>query len=136
MPTPPSTLAERAGSRHFARGDRPRGEQRRPMGEEIKSASFAAADFARFEQRLRQETATAREMFDNNAFSESGYSLGFEIEAWLLDHAFFPNPVNEAFLEAINDPLVVPELSRFNVELNCTPAVICLLYTSPSPRDS
>jgi hypothetical protein len=91
------------------------------VGEEIKSASFAPADFDRFEKRLRQETATARAMFDNKVFSESGYSLGFEIEAWLLDHGFFPNPVNEAFLAAIRHPLVVPELSRFNVELNCTP---------------
>jgi len=94
------------------------------VGEEIKSASFAPKDFDGFAIRLTEETAVARRMFEEGAFSESGYSLGFEIEAWLLDHSFFPNPVNEAFLEAINDPLVVPELSRFNVELNCTPAVI------------
>ncbi len=94
------------------------------MGEEIKSASFAPADFDRFGKRLHQETAIAREMFASNAFSEQGYSLGFEIEAWLLDHGFFPNPVNEAFLKAMHHPLVVPELSRFNVELNCTPAPV------------
>lgn len=46
---------------------------------------------------------------------------GFELEAWLLDHAGLPSPVNEACLRLLNDPLVVPELSRFNVELNAPP---------------
>jgi len=46
---------------------------------------------------------------------------GFELEAWLLDHAGRPNPVNATYLHALNDPLVVPELSRFNVELNAPP---------------
>jgi hypothetical protein len=41
-------------------------------------------------------------------------------EAWLLDHAGGP-PVNARFLRALNDPLVVPELCRFNVELNAPP---------------
>jgi hypothetical protein len=94
------------------------------MGEEIGTSSFAAGDFARFAERLQVETAAAGDMFAAGAFSADGYSIGFEIEAWLLDHAFFPNPINEAFLAAMGDPLVVPELSRFNVELNCAPAPI------------
>lgn len=99
-------------------------ERHCPVGEEIKNDSFAPADFDRFRTRLKEETAAAREMFEKRSFSESGYSLGFEIEAWLLDHAFFPNPVNEVFLATIRHPLVVPELSRFNIELNCTPSPV------------
>ena len=91
------------------------------MGQEIDRADFAPADFDRFAARLAEETALARDLFATSAFSEAGYSLGYEIEAWLLDHAYYPNPVNEAFLSAMHHPLVVPELSRFNVELNSLP---------------
>jgi hypothetical protein len=46
---------------------------------------------------------------------------GYELECWLLDHNYFPAPINQAYLARLNNPLVVPELSRFNVELNGTP---------------
>jgi hypothetical protein len=39
----------------------------------------------------------------------------------LLDRNFYPVAENETFLERLDHPLVVPELSRFNVELNVTP---------------
>jgi len=91
------------------------------MGEEIATFEFDSADFCRFAARLEAETALVGELFADRALAESGFSLGFEIEAWLLDHAYFPTSGNEAFLAAIDHPLVVPELSRFNVELNCTP---------------
>lgn len=54
----------------------------------------------------------------DGGFVDARYVAGFELEAWLLDHAGFPSPVNEAYLRTLDDPLVVPELSRFNVELN------------------
>jgi hypothetical protein len=54
-------------------------------------------------------------------FADARYVAGFELEAWLLDHAGRPSPVNAPYLRALNDPLVVPELSRFNVELNAPP---------------
>jgi gamma-glutamyl:cysteine ligase YbdK (ATP-grasp superfamily) len=47
--------------------------------------------------------------------------VGFEVEACLVDRNFFPVPENEAFLEKLSHPFVVPELSRFNIELNGTP---------------
>src|SRR4051794_2364734 len=92
------------------------------MGQEIDRDVFAADDFRRFGRDLRRETEIVRDMFQRQAFSETGYSLGFEIEAWLLDHNYYPQPINEAFLTAMHHPLVVPELSRFNIELNATPA--------------
>jgi gamma-glutamyl:cysteine ligase YbdK (ATP-grasp superfamily) len=91
------------------------------MGEEIESAGFSKADFARFGQKLAEETALARRMFADGRFCQSGYMLGFEIEAWILDHNFFPASINQRLLETLANPLVVPELSRFNVELNCEP---------------
>jgi hypothetical protein len=91
------------------------------MGEEITQSNFRPQDFERFRDNVAVETDLLSERMAGGGFSEDGYVVGFEIEAWLLDHGFFPHPVNEAFLERLNDPLVVPELSRFNVELNCDP---------------
>ncbi len=94
------------------------------MGDEISKAAFEPRDFERFGARLREETALACEWLRAGRMSEEGFSVGFELEAWLLDHSSFPHPVNEAFLRTLNHPLVVPELSRFNVELNCTPQAL------------
>jgi len=95
------------------------------MGEEIEAAAFTEEDAARFERRLERETALARELFEADAFSSDGYAFGFEIETWILDHSFFPAPVNQQLLEKLNDPLAVPELSRFNLELNSEPLALC-----------
>ena len=91
------------------------------MGEEISRSEFEAADFARFNARLAGETALLREQFGEGRLASAGYAFGFEIEVWLLDHGYFPNSINEAFLARLDHPLVVPELSRFNVELNSVP---------------
>lgn len=91
------------------------------MGQEITSTRFSAADIERFSTRLAAETAALRACAQDGGFADSRCVAGFELEAWLLDHAGRPNPVNEAYLRQLSDPLVVPELSRFNVELNAPP---------------
>ena len=91
------------------------------MGQEINRTRFSDADFDRFAARLAEETAALRAFARAGGFTDRRYVAGFELEAWLLDHAGRPSPVNEAYLRALNDPMVVPELSRFNVELNAPP---------------
>jgi len=91
------------------------------MGQEITRTRFEEADFQRFHQRLSDETQILGRLASAGMFSDPRYVAGFELEAWLLDHAGFPNPVNAAYLGALDDPMVVPELSRFNVELNALP---------------
>lgn len=91
------------------------------MGEEIAKTRFEPADFDRFAERLAAETELAGQLFREKRFSEEGFTIGFEIEAWLLDHGYFPNSINEKFLATLDHAMVVPELSRFNIELNCTP---------------
>ncbi len=90
------------------------------MGQEIGSDTFTEDDFARFGQRLELETQHAHEAFTHGRFSNKGWVAGFELEAWLVDEHFFPVPRNVAFLEQMGNPLVVEELSRFNVEINGT----------------
>jgi hypothetical protein len=91
------------------------------MGQEIGRISFAPADFERFAARLNDETALLERWYRAGRFEQSAFVGGFELEAWLLDHNYFPLPRNEAYLARLAHPLVVPELSKFNVELNGTP---------------
>lgn len=91
------------------------------MGQEIGQTQFQHADFVRFARQLEFETATLREIEAAGALGECEPVIGLELEAWLVDPAGRPMPVNEALLEALGDPAVVPELARFNVEFNVAP---------------
>jgi hypothetical protein len=94
------------------------------MGQEIAETRFSQDDFARFGRCLVDETGRARQAFADGEFADDGRVAGFELEAWLIDRNFFPIGCNQAFLARLNDPLVVPELSRFNIELNGTPQAL------------
>jgi hypothetical protein len=91
------------------------------MGQEIEESRFTQEDFTAFAERLRHETALLGEWFEQGAFSARDRMGGYELEAWLIDDAAHPAPVNEAFLQRLDNPMVVPELARFNVELNDYP---------------
>ncbi|MEZ5541945.1 MAG: glutamate-cysteine ligase family protein [Pseudomonadota bacterium] len=91
------------------------------MGQEIEVIQFDAADFAAFDERLQAETALLAEWFRAGNFSARDRMGGFELEAWLVDAGGRPAPVNEVFLKRLGNPMVVPELARFNVELNDHP---------------
>ncbi len=91
------------------------------MGQEISTSRFQEQDFILFTDRLHQETQRLAQWFDRDHFDLDHGVAGFELEAWLVDAQVDPNPINQDYLAAINDPLVVPELARFNVELNSKP---------------
>lgn len=102
------------------------------MGQEIASLSFGAEDFAEFKARLQQETDLLDRWLAGlpgldpicRPFAQGSPVGGFELEAWLVTPQGDPAPINSAYLEAVNDPLVVPELARFNIELNSRPQVL------------
>lgn len=94
------------------------------MGQEIARTVFSAADFARFGRRLREETDRLRAYAEAGVFRDARFVAGFELEGWLLDHAGTPYPINESYLATLADPMVVPELARFNIEINGTPQVL------------
>jgi len=91
------------------------------MGQEISRSTFTHQDFQRFQTHLRQETAILTEWFREGRFAPIGGVGGFEIEAWLVDRRGQPAPLNQHLLEQLANPLVVPELSVFNIELNTPP---------------
>lgn len=92
------------------------------MGQEITFSQYDEADVHRFHRKLRQETELLTRLIQENTCSSSNPVAGFEIEAWLVDKALQPAPVNKQYLETLNDPLAFPELAKFNIELN-TPAM-------------
>jgi hypothetical protein len=91
------------------------------MGQEIEAARFTADDFVAYAERLREETELLGKWFASNSFSPRDRMGGYELEAWLVDSQSRPAPVNDLFLKNLNNPMVVPELARFNVELNDHP---------------
>lgn len=94
------------------------------MGDEIEKRHFAATDFSRFRRLLKQETDHLRRLFDRGEFSNRGDIVGFELEAWLIDADGRPKSCNRRLLDHLKNPLVVPELSQFNVELNGSPSAL------------
>ncbi|MCU7906180.1 MAG: glutamate--cysteine ligase [Candidatus Thiodiazotropha sp. (ex Epidulcina cf. delphinae)] len=90
------------------------------MGQEIHSREFTAEDFAEFQHRLEAETRLLANWFKEGVFVFNGAVGGLELEACLLDQKADPAPLNQVLLEGLDEPLVVPELATFNVEINST----------------
>lgn len=91
------------------------------MGQEVDKIDFTISDFKLFSDRLGQETELLHELLSQQTFKDTRSVTGYELEAWLVDRNLFPTPLNQEILKSLNNPLVVPELSRFNIELNGTP---------------
>lgn len=91
------------------------------MDQEITQAHFNEETFKVYQRRLFDEAELLQTQLSEGRFSDIGDIGGYELESWLVDHNYFPSPINQSFLTRLNNPLVVPELSRFNVELNGAP---------------
>ena len=91
------------------------------MGDEISHSRFGDEDFEQFRRRLADETRLLCEWFQQRAFSAGPPQCGLEMEAWLIDAAGRPAPLNAQLLRRLDNPMVVPELARFNVEFNVEP---------------
>ena len=91
------------------------------MGRDISKTRFTEDDLIRFKQKLLEEYRILADWFQTGTLNKREDLCGFELEAWLVDRDFLPDPNNEAFLSRIAHPLVVPELSQFNFEINSTP---------------
>ncbi len=94
------------------------------MGQEVTSSHFQKQDFAAFASRLREETALLQTWFERGEFDNEHRIGGFEVEVWLIDRDHKPAPINATFLEHVDNPMVVPELSQFNVEINTEPQAL------------
>lgn len=91
------------------------------MGDEITQSHFNDRDFQLFKSRLDTETRLLEEWFSDRQFSTRTPVCGLEVEAWLIDEQGLPAPINKPFLDRLQNDMVVPELARFNFELNVEP---------------
>ena len=91
------------------------------MGEEIQYSHFNKTDYQQFDTHLKKETELLKSWFDTNAFSSRPLNAGYELEAWLINDKGKPVAINESFLQKADNPLLSPELAKFNVELNVQP---------------
>ncbi|MBZ0173538.1 MAG: hypothetical protein K8E66_14235, partial [Phycisphaerales bacterium] len=64
------------------------------------------------------------EMLASGAFETGIRRIGAEQELVLVNDAYQPAPVSLEVLAKITDPRVVPEIARFNMEMNCSPIVL------------
>lgn len=91
------------------------------MGEEIESDEFAPEQFQKFREHLDAEMELLRSWFAGNKFADDQLQCGLELEAWLIDESGLPVPDNQLFLATLERNWVVPELSKFNFEVNVSP---------------
>ena len=80
------------------------------MGTEIGGTSFSDEQAARFMANVAEEARALDSWHASGRLAETEYVGGFELEAWLLDHNYYPLPRNDEYLARLNYPLVVPEL--------------------------
>jgi len=91
------------------------------MGLEVSDVSFEKKDIEEFNSRLVAETKILKSWFDNNELSTKSSKTGIELEAWLIDNDMQPDPISDEYLTSLDNKKVVPEISRFNFEINSDP---------------
>ena len=91
------------------------------MGQDIHKLHFSSEDVAAFQKRLNEETKILKSWFENKVFSSDPVMTGIELEAWLVDQNMLPSPCAEEFIHSLGASQVVPEISRFNFEINSHP---------------
>ena len=94
------------------------------MGDEISQTRFPADVFEEFRNRLDMETVILQQWIDAGKLHCDQPWAGSELEAWLISDNGQPSPSNGPFLNVLDSELVVPELAKFNVELNTPPLAI------------
>jgi len=78
----------------------------------------------RFQMRLLGDVDALARMIEEGLFDEGPRRIGAEQEMCLIDERGAPAPVAVEILERLKDKRVVPELARFNLEINGSPRVL------------
>lgn len=91
------------------------------MGQEIATDEFSPESFNAFARHLDSEMQLLQSWFEGGKFCADELQVGLELEGWLIGPDGVPVPDNRLFLSTLSRRSVVPELSKFNFEINVTP---------------
>ena len=91
------------------------------MGQDLDKARFSETEFFQFGERLQEQLVVLRALLDRPGFGEGPVTIGAELELFLVDEAGRPLPRDAEVRAALDDPRVVLELGRYNLEVNLTP---------------
>jgi gamma-glutamyl:cysteine ligase YbdK (ATP-grasp superfamily) len=91
------------------------------MGEAVYKDEFSPEEHREFSVRLEQQLGQLQNLLTRDSFNREKYSLGAELELYLVDDDFMPAAVNEELLQMANHPQLTPELNRYNLEFNLSP---------------
>ena len=72
-------------------------------------------------QRVLRDLDAVETMLSEGAFETDRRRIGAEQELVLVDGSLQPAPVAMEVLERLQDPRIVPEIAKFNLEFNCDP---------------
>lgn len=91
------------------------------MGQEVHGSSFTQEQFDQFKVKMLKELELLKDIKDKDGFSKNAAQIGIEIEGWLVNKSMLPSDCGPEFLESLNHAQVVPEISKFNFEINSNP---------------
>ncbi len=93
------------------------------MGQQDIRKEADQAALRQFTRQLIQDVRALEYMLEENMFESGVRRIGAEQELFLVDERWQPAPVVERVLEKNEDPRLVTELMKFNLELNLEPVV-------------
>ncbi len=93
------------------------------MGQHDVDQEAAQSAIRQFTRQLIQDVRALEYMLEEDMFERGVRRIGAEQELFLVDERWQPAPVVEKVLEKNEDPRLVAELMRFNLEFNLDPVV-------------
>ena len=91
------------------------------MGQEVHCSSFTQKEFKLFRDKMEEQLALLRKWESEDSFSKVYPKIGLEIEGWFANESMLPADCAPEFLKKLNHEQVVPEISKFNFEINSLP---------------
>ncbi len=83
--------------------------------------SSEGEELRRFTRHVLRDVRALEEVLESDLMERGDRRVGAEQEFFLVDRNWRPAPVNTEILARIDDPRVVSELGRYNMELNAEP---------------
>jgi len=91
------------------------------MGDEFQVSGTEAEHFRRFSRAVLRDVHALEKLLGEDRLETGERRIGAEQEFFLVDEDWRPAAVNTEILAGMEDPRVVSELGRFNMELNADP---------------